>query len=210
MKKLVLILLACGLIDAAPQAVTGSETTRREDVQAVYTAVIKSSDLTYLISSKAEVPASGAIRSMSLESCVVLPQDYASGWTEILAAFRASSGNELFPADLKLTRPYKLLTAEEVQEFRDDRMQAFRVARNNQPSRTEVILGGTSNPKFAGAKELLAFSPVYFNQNRTLAVTFVSSYSSPLSGSWHWTVVEKSPDGRWQERPQWVRCQAVA
>jgi hypothetical protein len=206
MKKLVLILLACGLIDAAPQAVTGSETTRREDVQAVYTALIKSSDLTYLISSKAEMPASGAIRSMSLESCVVLPQAYASGWTEILAAFRAPGGNELFPADLKLTRPYKLLTAEEVQEFRDDRMQALR----NQPPRTEVILGGTSNPKFAGAKELFEFSPVYFNQNRTLAVTFVSSYSSPRSGSWHWTVFEKSPDGRWQERPQWVRCQAVA
>ena len=203
MKKLVLMLLACGLIDAAPQAVTGSETTRREDVQAVYTALIKSSDLTYLISSKAEVPASGAIRSMSLESCVVLPQAYASGWTEILAAFRASSGNELFPADLKLTRPYKLLTAEEVNEFRDDRMQALRAAGRNQ-------LGGTSNPKFAGAKELLEFSPVYFNQNRTLAVTFVSSYSSPRSGSWHWTVFEKSPDGRWQERPQWVRCQAVA
>jgi hypothetical protein len=204
MKKLVLVLLACGLIDAAPQAVTGSETTRREDVQAVYTALIKSSDLTYLISSKAEVPASGAIRRMSLESCVALPQAYASDWTEILAAFRASSGNELFPADLKLTRPYKLLTAEEVQEFRDDRMQALRVAGRNQP------LGGTSNPKFAGAKELLEFSPVYFNQNRTLAVTFVSSYSSPRSGSWHWTVLEKSPDGRWQERPQWVRCQAVA
>ena len=109
-----------------------------------------------------------------------------------------------------MPRPYKLLTAEEMQEFRNDRMQEFRAATRNQPGLREVILGGSANPKFAGAKDLFEFSRVYFNQSRTIAVTFVSIYSSPLAGSWHWTALEKTPDGRWQVRPDWVRCMAVA
>jgi hypothetical protein len=147
---------------------------------------------------------------MPLEKCVVLPQAHAVSWTEILAAARTATGSELFPADMKLPRPYKLLTAEEIQEFRNDRMQEFRAARVNQPGLREVILGGSANPKFAGAKDLFEFSGVYFNQSRTIAVTFVSMYSSPLAGSWHWTALEKTTDGRWQVRSDWVRCMAVA
>jgi len=208
MKKLLLMLLSCGMMNAlplaSPQAATKSETTQQEDVQAIYSALVKSNDPTYLIASKTVVVASGVARNMPLESCIVLPQTFAQAWTEILAASRASTSNEVFPSDLKLPRPYKLLPAEEVQEFRDDRMQALRAAQR------EVILGPTSNPKFAGAKDLLEFSAIYFNQSRTLAATFVSSYSSPRAGAWHWTVLEKISDGRWQERPQWARCMAAA
>jgi len=62
------------------------------------------------------------------------------------------------------------------------------------------------DPKLRGAREIFKLGDVFFDQKRTLALTYFSTYSDLASQSHGWVILEKDTDGKWQQRSKWVTC----
>ena len=199
-------LLIALMLAAPPQASPpATESDRRADTYAVYSALMSSNSAnrdaanpTYAIEATTFVPVVTLAPGFSLEGCVIPPPNYATSWAEILAEVKAGNiaPGILDPA-LKLSKPYMLLSANEVADFRS----AFRGS---------LGLPARGNPKFGGAADLFRLSVVYFNKNRRLALMYNTSTCGMLCGEARWAVFEKLPllDGEsvWIRRPEWVRC----
>ena len=148
---------------------------------------VSSRNPVFLIAAKSITPI-----GRPMQNCLVMPQSYALTSNEILAEFNAQKPDmATIPADLKLTRPYVLLSEADENEFRADRRQMLRIS-----PRDTYPLAASTNPKFKGATDLFLLSDVYFNQNRTVAATFIQIFSSARAGSWRWVGLEKTSDGR--------------
>ncbi len=201
--KLWTLLLVVGLtVQAAPQAIV-SDAATREDVQAIYSKFLPPTNPTFLIADALTPLVSPPRPHQPIESCINLPRALATNWAEIVASARAAQSSKTFPTDLKLPRPYKVLTASEVQEFRDERVQSFARAIGNLPLGASSVLPPSTTPKFAGATSIFHFSDVFFDKDRKIAVVSVNDWSGPIAASWRWHVLERA-NGRWEERPQWA------
>jgi hypothetical protein len=92
-------------------------------------------------------------------------------------------------------KPFVLLTDDEVKAFIEERgMQ-----RTSQKPPDE---------RFRGVTDLFRLTDVYFNPQRTLALTQISTWCGGLCGLREWKVFEKV-DGKWEPR-QWVMCGTIS
>ena len=128
--------------------------------------------------------------------CVAVPPEYQSSFQEILADYgiRENTPATLIRA-LNIPKPYRLLTAEEAQEFVEIRS----LRPTPYPNAKEFL---------QRAHDLYQFGDVYFIAARTVALTSLSIYCGSLCGRSDWKVFVKTETGRWEER-RWVTCNTV-
>jgi hypothetical protein len=118
---------------------------------------------------------------------VVAPPDYAPAWAEVLVEARSGKITpETLQTEFKLSKPYLLLGSAE----------------------SKAML--SNDPKLRDAADVFRLSVVYFNRNRTLALTYIVTSCGVLCGTGSWAPFEKLSDGIWVERRDWVRCVAIA
>ncbi len=131
------------------------------------------------------------------EPCVKPSKGREAEFHEVLLDYerRKSSPRQLKPA-FSITKPFALLSGSEAREFRIER---------GSNANGDVAL----NPRFPGASDLVTLSDVYFNQNRTLALTGTSLWCGTVCGLSEWRVFEKLVTGTWQEL-KWVTCETVS
>jgi hypothetical protein len=131
------------------------------------------------------------------EPCVRVPSSHERSFAEVLADYKLRKDT---PATLEralaTAKPYELLNRHESEEFIQSR---------------GLLSGPRANMKelFRKATDLFGLTDVYFNHDRTLALTGISTYCGSLCGSYEWKVFEKTNNGHWEERP-WVGCRMIA
>lgn len=132
--------------------------------------------------------------------CVGPPVERRSDFQEVLSdcAKRKQTPRVLKRA-LSIRKPYVLLNAEEAEAFMKSRMLPHVPA--DPPQAVE--------DQFKDVADIFTLGDVYFNQSRTLALTFVSSWCGGLCGLLRWKVFEKLESGAWVER-DWVGCSTIA
>jgi hypothetical protein len=159
-----------------------AEAARLDDVYSIYSLLMTDppsairgiNEPTLMIAGKTAGP-----RSLSdLQECVVLPAEYQSRWNELLTDFNRNGSVETIESRLKISKRYLVLTPEEVADFTFnwDRLPEYQKP---------------LNPKFEGARHLFYLGKVYFNRDRTLAVTSISAACGSLCGRGGWRVFEK-------------------
>jgi hypothetical protein len=122
------------------------------------------------------------------EPCVRPPKDREKELQEVLTDFERRNGTQrLLTRRFSISKPYVLLSEEQIVEFRRAR----------------------DKEQFRGVTDIFRLSDVYFNQRGTLALTFISTSCGDLCGSFQWKVFEKLNDGMWQER-DWITCTSMA
>jgi len=60
------------------------------------------------------------------------------------------------------------------------------------------------------AKDIFTLENVYFNQKRSLALTYRFASCGTLCGSGGWIILEKGSDGNWKKRSEWAHCRVSA
>jgi hypothetical protein len=180
-----MILMATTVLGAMQQLGTAIvDPGRKEDIYAVYSALFAGPDPrhpAYLIVAKTS-SLQNVPEPFGPKRCVTVPPAYATDWNEILAEFSAHKDSPgTIEALLKIATPYRLLNDSEDRETRE-----------------------------WAASGVVRLENVYFNQKRSLALTYRAISCGWLCGTGSWIVLEKSSDGTWQTRPQWVHCLAQA
>src|SRR5438552_3342007 len=170
---------------------------RQADVYAIYSLMMANpqtshapaEEETFLIASTTE-PA------YPQTPCVAVPPEYHSSLQEILTDYgiRGNTPATLIRA-FNIPKPYRLLTAEEAQDFVEIRS----LRPTPYPNAKEFLLK---------AHDLYQLGDVYFNAARTVALTSLSIYCGSLCGRSDWKVFVKTETGRWEER-RWVTCNTV-
>jgi len=194
MRRCLAVAVVLTLILAAGFAqVTATDPSRRADVYVIYSLMLPNPKTShgpddneiYLI---ADTTAPGVPEV----PCVRPPSGEESRFADVLAGFnrQKNAPSKLEPA-FRIGKPFRLLNRDEVAEFEGRRL-----------SRSPA----GSNLK---ATDLFRLTDVYFNQDRTLALTAISTWCGGLCGLWQWRVFEKLKEGMWEER-KWVACTTVA
>jgi hypothetical protein len=171
-----------------------ADADRRADVYAIYSLLLTNPQTShgpddneiYLIGGTT-VP--GTPRN----PCVHAPSEEAARFAEVMADYerRKDVPAVLEPA-FHIAKPFRLLNGDEVNEF---------FARQ-----LTIATPAQRPPKVT---DLFRLTDVYFDRNRTLALTAISTWCGSLCGMYQWKVLEKTADGQWKEKP-WVGCFAVA
>jgi hypothetical protein len=188
LKNIGSVLIGLFVLSVTSQA-QGETAARTKDIYTIYSALIPAAQTLYanpvylIHPTTAVVPVDGMQRlGFGIDRCVRVPPDYAASWAEVLT--EARSGNitagPLQP-EFNLSKPYVLL------------------------GRTEVPPNVSTN-----TSDTFHLSVVYFNRNRTLALTSVGTNCGTLCGTGRWAPFEKLADGTWVERREWVRCVTIA
>ena len=190
MPKLTLVVIAALLMQALP------DTARRQDVYAIYSALLATPAELILIQSTAlryVAPTSGCIRPPAAEAAelAAIQDDYEQRKNEAPVLTR----------DFTVTKPYQLIDNVTVERFLKDALDA-----------TPQILprGGSPppnlNPFFPRATRVFRMSDVYFNKSRTRAAVYFGVYETKYNYTLQWRVFRKPGDGTWQLDRSWSTC----
>ncbi len=189
--------LFCALLIATPAFAFQQDAAHERDVYAIYSLMLTNPQTSrrteenqrYLI-------AATTGRPQPEEPCAGPPPERAADFAEAVADYhrRRTTPRQLTNA-LSISKPYALLTPDEVAEF-------VRERRNPQLDRAA---GG----RFPGVTDLFTLWDVSFNDAGTLALTGISTWCGMTCGYWQWKVFERLDDGRWEER-RWPTCVTVA
>ena len=125
------------------------------------------------------------------EPCVTVPPgvsaDRGQRMAEVLADYHARKDQRTALKPMfKIPKPYQILPTTGIAEFE--------AVRSRLPQKVS---------------DFSRLSDVYFDHNRTIALTQLSTWCGSLCGLFRWRVFEKSADGQWQER-SWVSCISMA
>jgi hypothetical protein len=170
--------------------------SRRADVYAIYSQSMTNPKTSYGADKNeiyfiAETTAPGTPE----QPCVRFPAEYQRDYYEIMSEFNRGKDKPVkLDRAFHIAKPYMLLDDNEVKEF----VELF--SPTPPPKRRKV---------FKKATDLFRLTNVYFNQDRTLAVTAISTHCGLLCGRMDWKVFWKSKNGRWEERP-WVTCDTIS
>jgi hypothetical protein len=190
-------IVACAVASGFQPAKPAADDARRADTYAIYSLLMTNPETShgaddneiYLIG---DTTVSGTPKV----PCVRPPAESAARFGEVLADFEARKDTPVrLESAFQIPKPYRLLNAAEVEEFY-----------------TRYATVGTSGSRAQGSvkvSDLFRLSDVYFNHDRTLALTAISTWCGSLCAIYQWKVLEKTADGRWEERP-WTSCFAVA
>lgn len=100
--------------------------------------------------------------------CVAPPKEREAEFREVLADYDRRKGTpRQLERALSISKPYLLLTADEVKEF----MKSRPVTKTDQEGGSE---------QFRGVTDVFTLADVYFNERRTLALTAISSWCGSL------------------------------
>ena len=160
-----------------------SEAARLDDVYSIYSVLMTNppsairglNESTLMIAGKTYDEGS----ANDLQRCITLPTEYQSSWREVLMEFNQNGKTaETIEPRLKISKRYLILIPEEVADF------TFNWGRRPEYQKPR-------DPKFQDAKQLFSLGKVYFNHNRTLAVTSISIACGTLCGRSGWRVFER-------------------
>jgi hypothetical protein len=169
-----------------------STAERKSDVYAIYSLMLTNPQTSHgPDDNEVYLIADTTVPGVPSVPCVRPPAEEEQRFAEVIADFnqRKDAHPKLEPA-FQITKPFRLLTPEEVDSF---------VKRD----RTKVIALGSKAP------DLFRLTDVYFDRNRTLALTAISTWCGGLCGLFQWKVFEKSISGQWQEN-KWITCTTIA
>lgn len=116
------------------------------------------------------------------EPCVAPPADRKARFAEVMADFGARKDeHNMLVRELKIAKPYRYVTSAEARD----------------PSIRQ------------GATDIFSVGNVYFDRDRTIALTYLASVCGGLCGKFTWRVFERNKDGNWEAR-DWVHCFTMA
>ena len=194
----VILIIGCAAASGFQQTTNATANfERRADIYAIYSLMMTEPKTTH----GAENNDIYLIRDTTVpgtppEPCVPVPPAYERRFAETLADYqRRKDTPATLERALNITKPYQLLNRDEAKEFAELH---------------DLRPGPKAKPKelFQKATDLFGLTDVYFNGDRTLALTGISTYCGPLCGGYQWKVFEKTNRG-WEERP-WVGCRTIA
>jgi len=188
-----LLPIACGIASGYPQ-----DSERDKDVYAIYSLMLTNPQTSHSPDNNARyLIASTTGPGQPKEPCVRPPKEREAEFQEVLADFenRRATPREL-ERELSIQKPYMLLREADVKAFMDERNTIHLPP----PPRDE---------RFRGAVDLFTLTDVYFNPNRTLALTAIGTWCGNLCALNQWKVFEKRDSGRWQEL-HWTVCSTIA
>jgi hypothetical protein len=192
------VLTICAMASGFQVQPGSDDAARDKDVYAIYSLLMNHPPTShgpapndrYLI-------AATTVPGTPQEPCVRPPSDREVEFRQVLADFERRKAT---PRHLKrafsIAQPYVLLTDEEVKQFTNERMHG------TEPQAVDE--------RFRGATDLFLLTNVYFNEERTMALTAVHSWCGSLCGQMSWIPLEKLADGRWQVRPGWITCHTMS
>jgi hypothetical protein len=198
LRRSFLLIVASAAASGFQQPSATPDSERRADVYAIYSKMMTDPQTShgpdnneiYLIRDT-------TVPGMPAEPCVRVPSSHERSFAEILADYKLRKDT---PAPLEraltVSKPYQLLNRDETDEF-------IR-SRDTRPGP-----GANTKELFQKATDLFSLIGVYFNRDRTLALTGISTFCGSLCGSYEWKVFEKTNNQRWEERP-WVSCRSMA
>jgi hypothetical protein len=169
---------------------TSADVGRKADVYSIYSQMMtnpktshgEDNNQIYLIEGS-------TVPGYPREPCVRVPPANQSAFDEILADYsKRKDSPATLEAAFNIPKPYQLLNGDEVKEFMEER-SPFQLSQK--------------------ATDLFRLTDVYFDHNRTLALTAISTFCGGLCGMFQWRVFEKTGKG-WEDRPRWVTCTAMA
>jgi hypothetical protein len=180
------------------------DASRRQDVYAIYSRMISSDDEIYLIESTTLTQQGGygslfrpGAGAQPYPPCVQAPPVDAAGLVEILADYGARKDvPAVLQREFAFNKPYQLLSRDEIRTFLEDALKSTpQVLRpgESQPS--------NSNPLFPRARRVFRLGDVYFNNSRTLALTYVSVLGTTMDGEGRWLPFKKTAQGQWMQAP---------
>jgi hypothetical protein len=120
----------------------------------------------------------------------------------VLADFRARPHSPVaLVADLKISKPYIFVTTEE--------REAFVATRPGPPLRNPPASLPSVPPRLEGVTHIITLYDVYFDKDRTLALTGIQNYCGPLCAKAQWKIYEKR-NGAWSEVRPASMCMVIA
>lgn len=190
-----------------------TETTREQDVYAVYSSLMTNPPTSfrsdpnelYAIASetktirRARPAAASGVLTLVPAMCIEPTPGYETRWVEVMAEVDAATDTPVaLKRELNVTKPYMLLSQEDTAKF-----LASILSRG---SRAPFA----PDPKLQGAVSLFVLSNVYFDKARTLALVQLSSTCGMLCGYGTSKIFEKQADGVWREVRPARNCDVVA
>ncbi|MBI2680905.1 MAG: hypothetical protein HYX25_07870 [Candidatus Solibacter usitatus] len=172
-------------------------TAQRADVYAIYSRLMTNPRTSYgADKNEIYLIADTTVPGTPEEPCVRFPAEYRRDFDEIMSGFNRGSGErvKLEPA-FHITKPYVLLDGSAVKEF----VELFSSPR----------VPETRRKVFKKATDLFRLTDVYFNRDRTIALTAISTHCGLLCGRADWRVLGGARNGQWEERP-WVTCDTIS
>jgi hypothetical protein len=117
------------------------------------------------------------------------PPDNVKAFREALHDFQLRRNQRIqLTRQFNLDRAYTLLTADQVNEFRN--------------SRTSVDADSAGQDKYAGYPGITFFSQVFFNSTQTAALVYMNNWCANLCAAGQWVYLEKHGS-------QWVRRSGI-
>ena len=181
------------LLASLASAICIGQPDREKDVYAIYSLLLTNPQTSHGPDNNAKyLILDTTVAVVPAQPCLDAKGERRERITEILKDFETrKNARRKLQRDLKLSKPYELLTESEAKQFRN---------RNANPE---------WSIRFAGVTDLFSFSDVYFDKAGTLALTYISSWCGSLCALFQWKLLEKKADGSWKESPG-VGCVAVA
>jgi hypothetical protein len=192
------------LVTAAGVTANGFQTpapsaAQRRDAYAVYSSILSSSDELLLIEATTLTVRYGAPISID---CVVPPVEDQARFKEVMADFNLRKDiPSVLEREFTLNRPYQLLSSNDAKVFLYDAVLAA----------PQVLPAGgkaptNPNPLFPRARRVFRLADVFFDQSRSLALTYLAEMTTTMVGSGAWKVLSKTESGQWQEARTWQTC----
>ncbi len=184
-------IVGIGLFLLTPLAAQPDDPARRADVYSIYSLMFTNPATShgpddneiYLIEDT-------TVPGNPQQPCVRPPDAEASRFAEVMSDFtRHQSTRVKLESAFQVAKPFRLLNAGD----------AGTLYRNP---------AGLPRDLKPHATDLFRLSDVYFNANRTLALTAISTWCGGVCGLFQWKVFEKSAD-KWEEQ-NWITCSAIA
>lgn len=182
------------LVIAAPEwyrqvSSPAAEGARRDDVYSIYSVLMTNPPIAIRGINESTLMIAGQTPRQSssndLQQCITLPAEYQTSWGEVLMEINQNANAvETIEPRLKISKRYLVLTPGEVADF------MFNWGRR--PEYQKPL-----DPKYQGAKQLYFLGKVFFNHDRTLAVTEISVGCGDLCGVSGWRVFERKPGFDW-------------
>lgn len=176
-----------------------------EDRYAVYSAILSHPPLSHpdqnAKSAIAETTIPVKDGTTTLQAvCTEIPHMRSESWAQLQRDFAQHNDRPvLLKRAFSLTKPYVLLSAQQVTEFEGRRTTLI------VPTDPPGAVAASPNIE---AADLFRFSRVFFDDPHQVAMVYVSVWCGMLCGLWGWHILEKTSTHHWREIPN-ANCRAA-
>ena len=182
-----LTLMISVVAEGFQQDTRSANSVRERDVHAIYSLMLTNPHTSH-----------GPDNNERYLPCVLPPKEREADFHEVLLDYeRRKVRQRQLKQALSISKPYLLLSADEVKAFMHARFP-----------RSPGEASPEASERFRGVTDLFTLSDIYFDQQGGLALTAISSWCGWLCGLMQWKVFEKR-DSKWEER-HWTTCVTMA